>query len=216
MNLQRLFLPILLAIPMLMLGSCNIVGPVAFMLTPEPEIDAEYILDDRPTVVFVDERGNKLRGTANRNTVGKTISQSLLDNEVVSVVFEPRAAESVARQEKHGEPMSLSYIGQIVGAEQLICVQVLDFQPFPTYGQTRPVAQLRVKVIDVPGRVRLFPVDGDEDWRQMTVSLPERAEDLGNTGKGRELETLLAREIGVSVARLFHDYNPRPLGRNLN
>ena len=53
-----------LAVVVISMGSCNIIGPIAYMATPEPTIDAEYLLDDRPTVVFVDERSNVLGGMA--------------------------------------------------------------------------------------------------------------------------------------------------------
>ena len=82
-----------LAVVVISMGSCNIIGPIAYMATPEPTIDAEYLLDDRPTVVFVDERSNVLGGMANRHMVARTVSQALLDNEVVTDVIESRAAD---------------------------------------------------------------------------------------------------------------------------
>ena len=215
MSIARTLTVAAFSIVLLTMGGCNYLGPAYYLASPEPEIDAEYLLEDRPTVVFVDESANELGGMANQQIVGKTISQALLDEEVVTVVYEPRAANAVARQERHGEPMALGDIGRAVGADQIICVQVLQFQPFPTYGQTRPIAQLRVKVLDIPHRLRLYPTD-DELWRHLTVTLPQMPEEVGNASKRRELESMLAREIGINVARLFHDYNPRPLGRNLN
>ena len=54
---------------MMHLTGCNIIAPLAILLAPDPKVEAAYKLQDRPTVVFVDDRNGVVSPTTLRRLV---------------------------------------------------------------------------------------------------------------------------------------------------
>lgn len=202
----------------LSLGACNIIGPVAAVVTPPPTVPAEYTLQDRPTVVFIDDRENVVNPISFRRMIADKISEDLMVKKLVTHTIRPHDAMAIAsRQDSRTAVMSIDEIGRAVGAEQVLYVQMVTFvDNFD--GQTpRGMAVCRVRLIDVQNRKRLYPAeDADVPYRQVEIMTGELSEDLYRSRAARmQIYEMLAQELGASVAKLFYKHEPRPLGGRL-
>ena len=198
------------------LTSCNIVAGVTYAITPDPSQEAEYILPDRRTVVFVDDRRNVMHPTRLRRVIAERVTRDLLSKELLTTVVSPRDVFRVsAANDRHNDPLSVAELGLAVDASVVIYIEMSAFG-LTSDGQTaNPKASCIVRVIDVEQQSRLFPTD--QAARSIFVNLervdPHRIE---SGGEIRKLAEDLAEELGESVAKMFYTHNTGRLGDNLN
>lgn len=198
------------------LASCNIVAGVSYAVTPDPSQDAEYILPDRRTVVFVDDRRNVMHPTRLRRVIAERVTRDLLAKEILTTVVSPRDVMRVsAANDRHNDPLSVDELGRAVDASVVIYVEMGAFG-LTSDGQTaNPRASCTVRVIDVEQRARLFPTDQAAHSVQSTLDRidPHRIE---SGAEIRKLAEELAEELGDSIAKVFYTHNTGRLGENLN
>ena len=199
------------------LASCNIVAPASYLAMGQPKKDAEYQLEDRATVVFVDDRRNILSRTHVRRMIGERVTDDLLREDVISDAISANDAIRLARQESHDEPMALDDLGRELGAEQVIYVEIIDFRSMSDPYTPRPTATGRIRVIDVDNRKRLFPdPDSRDPGRVVQTQTREVSMEMYETASGiRELEEMLAEHLGTEIGRLFYKHTPREIGSQL-
>ncbi|RLS64413.1 MAG: hypothetical protein DWH97_08215 [Planctomycetota bacterium] len=202
--------------------SCNIVTPAAYVLEGPGMIDAEYILLDRKTVVFVDDPRNILPRTSLRTTIGDLISFDLMERKILTSTVATRDAIGVSRASGGVSADRLKSLEAIGRA--LDCAQVIQIQPtvFDVAGRSdtngiRPTAIVRVKVIDVEARVRLYPVaEVLPEGREIIASIRESDPDSLRTRGGRaQAEEALAKVLAREIAELFYKHDRIDLGENL-
>lgn len=193
--------------------ACNIVGPAAFIIQGPPKQEAAFILPDRPTVVFVDDRKNVLPRTALRTLIGDTAAEELLATKTLSKTISSRDAINLARVQETGrKPLSIDAIGEAVGAELVIYVNIISFGASDENGMPRPTAGAEVRVIDVVNDVRLFPVDAGNPY-YIQAQTDAVSPDVLRTQAGvRQVEDLLAVRLGDQVAKVFYEHERKPLG----
>lgn len=209
---------ILLAV-LLASGGCNVASAVAYATTPNPVQEAEYELQDKPTVIFVDDRRNQVNPVRFRRTIADVLSEDLLEEELVSDVISPRDATAAARQLDRGSrPASVVRVGELVGAEQVIYVEMLNFSLSRDGFSPDPFANCNVRVIDVGGKKRMFPPleKGDSKSFLLQVSLPaEKSQGLTDSRVRQFLGESLAKETGHRISQLFYDHEIPAVGANL-
>ncbi len=206
---RSLLLFLLIGVVVLLPAGCNIVAPAVVMFSPPPSRPAEYQLADRPTVVFVDDRGNKLPRRNLRVMIGDAIAQQLMIEEVLTDTITTRDALAVANRETDDALLSMEDIGRAVGAEQLIYVQMTGYVDSFDGIRRRPAASCEVSVIDISNRARLFPTS-DSATRTRTVEIisprefPESA--MSSAAARRVMQDDMAKIIGEKVAKLFYKH----------
>jgi hypothetical protein len=206
------------------LHGCNIVGPVAYIVDGPPTKEAEFKLPDVPTVVFVDDRDSVVSPVSLRRIIADTASENLLvDQPLVrgpvlkTVIASQDAMALAARQDRKDSMMSIEKIGESVGAEQVIYVNMVSFKDTPDGFTPRPVAVCEVKVIDIVNNRRLYPEGGNQDARVVQTMIREVDPSLYSTRSSRlKVFEALALEVGQDVAKLFYKHEIRELGGNLN
>lgn len=202
-----------------LMHGCNIVGPIAVLASPPQTQDAEYKMADRVTAVYVDDRKNVLNDRGLRMFIGDRVLEHLMRNKVLKDSIKTSNTMAAAGSERAGALKPLEQIGREVGAAQLIYVEMLSFGLEPdASGAPRAQATLRVKLIDVENRVRLFPPTGEDvaDARYMTVTLPpeQTYQPVLTRASQAEANRTLAEMIADRVAKLFYKWEVRPLGDN--
>ncbi|MCE9620327.1 MAG: hypothetical protein K8R92_10530 [Planctomycetes bacterium] len=199
------------------LSSCNYIVPAAYIIDGPPSIDAQYTLPDRKTVVFVDDRSNILSRTQLRAVIGDKVATDLMKQGLVTETIASRDAIAIARKDETvDKPIPISEIGQRVGADTIIYVQIQDFSLSAPGGQAKPSALATVKVIDVTGRSRLYPAPSELTGQPVTTDMREVSDDLYQSTAGRrQIEDTLAAEIGTEVAKLFYKHERKELGKNM-
>ena len=202
----------------LMIPGCNIAGPAYAIVHGPPKKPPEFVLDDRPTLVFIDDRNNVLSRRNLRRQIADRTSEDLMVQEAVTQTIAPRDGLAVAATETHGSPMSIDTIGRSVGAAQVIYVEMIAFALSADGSSPVPMARCAVKVIDVENKTKLFPPAGSaEDARIMDIpAQPVSAQLYQSSATLRQIEDMLAEVVGTEVGKLFYEHVPRELGRNLD
>lgn len=189
-----------------LLPGCNIVGP-AYYLIHGPDKDKKlFALEkERPTVIFIDDRSNRLPRSMLRGTIAKEAENSLLKKQIVKDMISSDSAAVAAGHDRYEKPMAIAEIGQAVGAEVVIYASVDQFYMSPDGQSFSPMAKLRVKVVDAKTDTRLWP----EEPRgySLTVQPHVSASELPTSTAGRYgVEDELAKQVGQELAWLFFDH----------
>ena len=205
-----------------LLASCNIVTPVAYAIEGPGQIDAEYTLLDKKTVVFVDDPLNILPRTALRTTIGDAVSFELMELKLLTSTVATRDAIAIARTTTAGgatKLMSNEAVARALDASQLIHIQPTIFD---VAGRTdsqgiRPTAIVLVKVIDVDTKARVYPAaESLPKGRELVVTIREADAGILRTRAGRtQVEDQLAKRIASDVSKLFYKHDRIDLGENL-
>lgn len=217
--MRRLLILLVFASALPALSSCNIVAPLALFMAPEPMVEPQYVLEDRPTVVFVDDRRNVVTPTSLRRVIAERVSQDLMVQEVLTTTISPVDAVAVARQKDTDESvMSIEEIGRAVGAEQVIYIEMVEFRDRVDRYTPRPQGACAVRVIDVVNKKRLFPADdGSNASHPVQVMMQEMGPEAYQSRATRnQVAELLALRIGEDTAKLFYEYNASKIGKNLD
>jgi hypothetical protein len=200
-------------------AGCNIVGPAVVALSPPPTNEAQFILPQRTTVVFVDDRRNVLPDRRARVLIGDMVASNLMAAEALTDTIQSTAALRAAGEERQGQLKSLEQIGTDIGAAVLISVEMTSYFIGVDQGIPRAAGSAQIKVIDCENRVRLFPVYGsDTDPNATThyVSAELPVEEVVRSGSSeasaRELESLLTTMLADKIAKVFYEHEVRPLG----
>ena len=101
-------------VALLATAGCNIVTPVAYAIEGPGQIDAEFELPNRKTVVFVDDPRNILPRTALRTALGDAISFDLMEREILDSTVASRDAVAVAVNDQAGRGAGREE-GKVVG-----------------------------------------------------------------------------------------------------
>ncbi|MFO0874854.1 MAG: hypothetical protein U0575_12910 [Phycisphaerales bacterium] len=196
--------------------ACNIVTPAVYLLDGPPKTPAAFILPDLPTVAFVDDRKNILPRFDLRGTIGDETSRVLLEKKVVQKTFSSRELLNLVRkQDTDKDLMPMDAIGRAAGADQIIYIRIVTWQLTPDGYTPRPVAGADVRVIDCVNRTRIFPT-GAEESRYVEATTGEVSTELyGSNATRRKLEDLLAKQLGLEIAKLFYEHETKELGGQL-
>lgn len=203
----RMLAPLLLFAAIVpMLPACNIIGAAFFVVHGPEKVPQQFALPkDRPTVIFVDDRANRLPRRSLRQTIADAAQKELLESHTLTNVIDSRAALAVAAQDRYGEPKPIAEIGKAVQAEIVIYVTVDDFVISPD-GQTfAPVVSMRVKVIDVLSDSRLWPED--------KLGFPLSTQTHAQTGTAPTSQSQIAlgedgaaQRAGLAIAQCFFEH----------
>ncbi len=187
------------------ISGCNIVAPIGILLSPPPKVPKVYELPKTAIgVVFIDDRDNKLPRRVLKQSIGSEATVRLLTAKVMANMVDSKAAQTVAAQEKPGEPMNVTLIGRGAKADVVIWVSVDSFYLSPD-GQTySPGATLRVKVIDAVTDKKLWPEE--KIGYKLAVLPAAKSSAVPKTmGDVQKAEQALAELVGAAIAELFYD-----------
>lgn len=189
-------------------AGCNIAGPALYFLHGPDKTPAVFTLDKhKSTVVFIDDRTNRIPSRATRDLIGITAEEALLAEDVVADMVQSRKIQTVVARERYGKPLGIAEVGRAVDAKVVVYAWVDQFT-LSTDGQTfAPTAALRIKVIDAESGQRLFPGPDTDGWFAFSVAVPAQQGVAPDTSALRQRsEQSLARYTGQSLARLFYEH----------
>jgi hypothetical protein len=197
-------------------GGCNYLIPAAYLIEGPPKEPARYELPRRKTVVYVDDRTNRMTRAALRAAVGEEVGTLILQQALVPEVVSTKDAVAYARRaDSSDKQVSIRRIGEAVGAEQVIYIDIDEYRISADGATPRPAAIVNVKVIDVGSGARLWP-DGTDTGERMVVRTREQSLELYNSSAGRRrVEDALAKQVAEDVSKLFYEHEKRELGGNL-
>lgn len=200
------------------LSGCNILGPVAYLVHGPPKVNAQYDLDSKlKTVIFVDDRANRLPRRSLKNVIGQSAEELLIAKGAVPQdhMIAARSATMAASNETDSELMSMAAIGRAVGADRVIYVSIEGFTVTRDGATVEPIAGALVKVIDTTDDRRVWPTD--RQGVPVKVQLPASGAPIPRDRSGMsQLQTVLAETLGVQIARVFLTYERDALSGTLD
>lgn len=187
-------------------AGCNVVAPIAYAIHGPGNVEAVHTLDEKQTVVyFIDDPSSKIAQRRLRYTMADVASQTLLDKKVVLDVLDSRTILAAATKERHGDRMSITELGQAVGADIVIYAVVTNFSLANEGNTFVPSTSMRVKIIDVAEGVRVWPAA--ESGYLVEVRLPQRPGTTALEEDNRlQTETALAEKAGLALAQMFYKH----------
>jgi hypothetical protein len=205
------------------LPACNILGPLSYIVGGLPKIPAEYIVEDRPTVVFVDDRANVIDSNSRllRLELADIVTTQLMVKKVITEpsAISPRDAMGMAMsRDRFSELLPIDAIGREVGAEQILYIEMHAFRDTGDGSVPRPTAACRVRLLDVVNRVRLFPdPEGQMPSRLVNANTPPIDPGLLRSPSSRlKVHRALVTSLGKEIVKLFYKHEARELGDRLN
>jgi hypothetical protein len=202
----------------LAVAGCNIVGPLGYLVAGDPKVKPQFTLQrDKKTVVFVDDRASVLPNRSTRERMAKAAETTLASSKVVQreLVIDSARLLPVITGERFGKPAGIVEVGESVGADVVVYATVDQFSLSPDGAQFAPLASMRVKVLSVADRKRLFPT-GDQEWARVDIAPEVRTQTPPRTlGERAQAERELADKAGRAVARLFVEFDPRQDDRRI-
>lgn len=199
------FLAVLPALVALPLAGCNIVAPAYVLIKGPPKVPAEHRLDtQRPVAVVIDDPDSIVPSMGYRRVMLATVQEHLASKAKVREVIDSRDTLAVLQRDSAQERMSLTQIGQAIGAQQVVWARVEGFSLAADTGEFRPNARLRVKVIDVETSKRAWPEE-PADGYVLEVTMRVRSDFVPSTGpEERKALEELASYTGRAMAELFY------------
>lgn len=199
-----------LAMAATFLPGCNIVGPAVVLIHGPEKTAAAHELDEkRPTVVFIDDRANRMGRRALRQTIAAVATDSLLKDADMKSMLDPKAAMVRVAGEPNGEPTDIVTLGKSLGAEVVIYASVDAFSLSPDGVTFQPTAAFRVKVIDcVKTPSRIWPEE--KEGHPLAVTMPQRQGEVPKTNtQANAAQDRLAQECGERLAKLFYKHQTK-------
>lgn len=201
------------------LHGCNIVGPAAYIIQGPPKNDALHVLADVPTVIFIDDRRNFVNPISLRRVIADKAGEVLMLKELLTTTISAQDAMTVAAQrERNGQILPIEEIGKLVGAQQVIYVEMVQFQSLSDASLPRPIATCRVRVIDVESRKRVFPPPEVKEPFHTVRVVGREVDPQLYTDRSTRLKVFetLAIDTGEEIAKVFYRHERKELGGNLN
>jgi hypothetical protein len=191
----------------LLVGGCNIVGPAVVLIKGPEKADAQFELDPkRPTIIFIDDRANRMDRRSLRQTIATVSTERLLKEDKVETMLDPKAALVRVSGEPTGEPTDLVTLGKSLGAEVIVYATVDSFS-LSTDGVTfQPSALFRIKVIDcVKTPSRIWPEE--PNGQPLQVVMPQRQGEAPKNGtQYSQAQERLAQFCGEELAKVFYKH----------
>jgi hypothetical protein len=194
----------------LVMSGCNIAAAAFYIVHgPDEKVPAKFTLPpDKTTVVFVDDRNNRLPSRDLREMIATAAGQLLLEEGAVVDLVDARGAIAAAAKDRFGEPMTISEIGRSVGASTVVYVTIDGFALSSDGQSISPVTKMRVKVLDAQTETRLWPPE--QEGYPLGVQSPPRQ----GTMQTSAAELYSARQeaagrAGLGIAQLFTGYIDR-------
>lgn len=184
------------------------------------KVKAQYKLPNRPTLVMVEDPERHLGNPTLNSVAAANAAFHLKQNQALTAPLIDQA-ELTALEARLGQEYArtpIDQVGRLLGAEQVVHVQVDSVSMQTAPGVYRPTAIVQVKVIDVADGERLFPEaprftnpNAPPPGHRVKAQLSVRSAGTDGRGTTAVLAQSLAEEIGHTVARLFYDHKkPEP------
>lgn len=184
---------------------CNVVTPIAYAIHGPGNVEPVYVLNpDQSTVIFIDDPSSKIAQRRLRYAMADVASRTLMQKKVVTDVIDSRTVLSAASKERMGDRLSITELGQAVGADAVIYGVVTNFALAAEQGTFVPLATMRVKVIDTASGQRVWP--SSEAGYLLELRLPQRPSAAGRDEGRLAAETNLAEATGLALAQLFYKH----------
>lgn len=189
---------------------CSIAGAIAAKTVGNPNIPAKYVLEKVPTLVWVENFQNPDVLEADAILLAHTIEDKLKKKDVVPIVGIEKAIDQKNLRPKEFRNTSIAGIGRLVGAEQIIYIDLVEggLLPLAVGGTFQGKAAAQVKVIRAQDGVTLWPMDAQAGYPVTAETNPIKSIEMKTAN---EVRINLYDYLSGDIARLFYSYDEEEL-----
>jgi hypothetical protein len=172
------------------------------------KVGAELVLGPGPILVLVDDPEERLTWAEARDLLAEETANALLTSKATEKVISNHAVQRLRRSRSDFEDRGCREIGEMVGAERVVWLQVADFFASEETQDLTAAARfaVSVRVINAKATTR----DEVRLWPQEMEGRPVKAElssnEMSRLKSRREITQVLTAKLGNEVARLFHEH----------
>ena len=202
--------PIRFALPLLLLAltasGCVAGGAVLYKVFGPAAVDAKYEPQKRSTLVLVENFGDPDASAVDGDSVARQVGEALHDHAGLTVVDPDQVLPLRAESPADFRELTVPAVGQKVGAEQVVYVNLIESQTTsdPTGAAVTATATARVRVVDVATGEVLWP-RGQPKGYELSAKMPyDRTDSATGTAMRAHLVNRLSEEIG----HLFYSWKP--------
>ena len=209
-----------LAAAALSAAGCNYLIPGMWIVQGAPKKPAAYTLPkDRKLVVFVDDRKNVVSRLQLRAMLADDVGTVIMKEGLVEDVVSGRELISyVRRNETSSKRVSIEELGNTVGAELVLYIEMETFALSVDGASPKPRASVFVKVVDCKAKERLFPpVGADPKGFAVSAELIDVNFDAYKTSATRRaLEDQLEKKLADMISKTFYDHEEKAFGQGVS
>lgn len=207
----RLAAAIALGAGALLMGSCNIVAPIGYLVHGPEKIEAVYDLDPaKTTVVFIDDtRSSVLPSRTVRSKIGEAAEAVLLNDAKIARMIASKDVMAVADREKYSRQMGIVELGEAVQADVIIYVTMDSFALVQETENYRPISACRIRVVDVKEKKQIFPQEVAKA-HSLVVEAPYRTGNLPANNERSRLYLEFADRVGKAIGNVFVKHEKKP------
>jgi hypothetical protein len=174
-------------------------------------VKPEFHLAKGPLLVQVDDLSGRVDWPIATRYLTDDLSQELIKRKAASKIIPRQTLDNLRRSDPDFDKRSCREIGERVGAEQVLWIEVQDFYAEEEFFEPPHAAYfaVTVKVIDPHekekrSRVRLWPVSPEGHPVVVTLDGGEVLRAKTKDGIAKEL----VRRLAVEITKLFCEYRP--------
>jgi len=187
-------------------SGCTLVGAMASKMSGSKEVPASYVPAQKPMLVLVEKSDNPGALPIDSERIARMIANALDLHKVVPLTDASALAELRSRNPGKYDGLSPAEAGRVVGAKQVLYVDVIDFRVEDAIAtdMTGGRVEVRVRVIDSNSGQTLWPLDTTQGF-PMTVDTQ-----YGQSGEKQTAAALrekMCRDLSDKISRLFFKYH---------
>lgn len=187
------------------LMGCTMLGAMAYKMSGAPDVKAQYAPPKTPLVVLVENSRNPAALRLEAQRLASRVTDELKEHQVGPLIDPTKLADLRRARPEAYNGMAVTAIGREVRAEQVVVVDLVEFnvQPDLASETLQGLAQARVRVVDVASGETRWPLDTSGGFPLSAKTSYVRASD------GVDATTLsekLQRALSSQIARLFYDW----------
>lgn len=187
-------------------SGCNVIGYAAHAIAGPEEVHAKYVLQQRPTVVYVKDLPSPTADKVEGDAIAAQIEQQIRGFELAPTIDSASIIDLQTSRPAQFSTMTPSQIGKAVGAEQVIFVQInesrVDMEA--VNDMLRGKISATVSVYDTEGNL-LWPTQVDSS---SVISYGTPTMRMSDSVSPASVERNLINELSVRVGSLFRTYKP--------
>lgn len=194
-----------LAILLLFLAGCNVVGALAYKTVGPPEVPAKYTLAQEPTLILVENYANPSANPLECEQLGRYVAEQIKTFNLAPLIEADALSRLRDKDPAAYAHMSTPAIGRAVGARQVIYVDLLKSE-IESHGGgiLKAEAAVRVRVIDVEAGQVCWPLELSEGYPlDFATPLLRSTESQAPAARDQML-----RGMAHAIGKLFRAWKP--------
>ena len=186
-------------------------------------VEAEFALTEGPLLILVDDLNERLTWGPARDRIAEELAKELLEHEAAAKIIAPQTLKRHRRTQAGFDDLKCTQVGRLVGADQVLWIDVQAFYAEEEVHDTTQAASLAVTVRVINpnerkdrAKVRLWPSNREESPQDQG---PHRRRAGPQAGKGNHqvlLQTPTAGRRGIDKPRQWYREHTDGAGRQLH